>query len=215
MNISGIGPGESSALEAKESLKRRHGEISAGRIKTPENLKAPAKKITKKTPLSELVQALVADNVPKNIAEKIAEGYEKGWEGFVQEERLEGKPLYRQTHSVKGLKVYRDPFTNEIVADFGFKTLGEGGFKRAKWVVRFTELGVVAHRVRLAKRKEGVEPSEEAEIKRIFDIDIKKELDTRAWLILAGAGKPIPHLLEIRPIHYKSNKPGSPLHLLV
>jgi serine/threonine protein kinase len=77
---------------------------------------------------------------------KIIKGYKSGWQGFFENHPL-NQELCIQTHGIKGLKVYRDGQTKELVADIALKEIGHGDYKKAKLECKVFANGIVQYKV--------------------------------------------------------------------
>ena len=144
----------------------------------------------------EIVQDLHNDlNTPTlEEARKIFDGLISGWRGFV--EPVPGTDRVKQTHAIKGLKVYRLPGTDTLIADYARKEIGSGTFKRAKSMVRveYLEGSPLQELVRLTPR------SKKEAFVSVFQKDISKELGARAVLSQEG----VPHVAGMTLIRYVS-----------
>jgi hypothetical protein len=133
--------------------------------------------------------ALRKIGIPENDIQKIRDGYLSNWEGFVKSDDIYPE-LLQQTHRIKNLKVYKDPSTGRLLADYGIEYIGKGTFKRVKSGFRILSEGALDPFVRYT-----VTEKKPAQRKR-FLTDIKKELDIRDQL------GPIPYLLGVKKIQY-------------
>ena len=159
-------------------------------------------KIRRPSPQPTIVTELVRAGIPRDIAIRMEEGLRRNWEDFFHEEKTEQGTFFCQDHGIPGLKIYREPRSGKIVADYGLRTIGEGANKRAKKVVRLNGDGEIEYRVRLTKKKERMGSLSPERAREIFKEDIEMEIGARARLYQAGGGKPVPFLLEIIPIKY-------------
>ena len=134
------------------------------------------------------------------VATRILSYAASGWKGFFTLEH----GIVRQTHHIRGLKVYYLPGTTEVVVDFALGILRSGGYKRIKAMVRVFPAGDVVRCVRftslakdLALRAERKTFEEE---KRVFEKDLFRE--KRARSLLVG----VPNIADMAVIRYRSRK---------
>ena len=153
---------------------------------------------------NEVIRSLMTDlGVSFDTAKALFDGAASNWRGFYQ---IMPDGLVRQTHNIKGLKLYFLPGTTTIVADFGKGTIGEGTYKRAKSTARIGDTGaIVQENVRLtSKTKTLPQPRTEAERKQserlqyMYDLDIGREKGARE--ALSG----IPNIAGMTEIQYYS-----------
>ena len=152
----------------------------------------------------EFVEGLVGIGIPKPIVEQLVEGYEKDWKGFANE-----AGGWKQVHSIRGLKVYKDPATGHVVADYGLGTLGGGHYKRSKAMIRFNEDGSISYLVRYTGLDKEAPSFQKETFRQRFRRDIHRELSMREYARKAGGGAPVPNLLDITAIPYV-NARGEP-----
>lgn len=181
------------------------GEISA-RMGTTEQEVLEAEAEEKRRSIS----VLTRQGVPHDIAERLVEGYTSNWEGFVE---MRGEEC-RQIHDITGLKVYKDPRSGKMVADYSLKTIISGGQKSVKSVLRLNNDGTISWMARYSRKKGRETPEEEEAFKERFAIDIQKELQSRETLLQTGDGKPVPNLLEIIPVHYVNKRGESKIRYM-
>jgi hypothetical protein len=155
-----------------ESLQRKRG-----REVEPEE--APAAKRSKVAESSSrgenLELALREKGVPESDIQTIRDGYLSKWKGFVMND--ENNPeLPHQTHKIKNLKVYKDPSTGSLIADYSIESIATGSSKRVKSGFRILTDGTIQPFVRYtAREKDRLE-------RQSFFEDIQKELDIRKQL---------------------------------
>jgi hypothetical protein len=130
--------------------------------------------------MSTIQARLVEEGVQPDEARRITKKWADQWHGCaVGGDVAETEVLvqYRGPDRIVGLKV--GGRLGQRHADYTFDTLGSGGLKKAKKMVRITPDGQVIDLVRYAKIEVGGE--------RIFLGDIVHELEVRKWLVEAGA----------------------------
>lgn len=155
--------------------------------------KLQGRKVSKEESLLALQKELQKQKLSSFDIQKILSGCKKNWEGFVVVDPARPGRL-RQCHGIKGLKIYKDPRTGELIADFGTATLMKGGMKRAKEGFRIKSLtGEIFPIVRYTSLKK---ISGDRSYDPNFVRDISQEIGTRKKL-----GK-IPHLLGMEEIEY-------------
>ena len=141
----------------------------------------------------------------KDVSVKRYEGEPLG-EG----QTLVSKTLLRQTHGIEGMKVYKDPQTGKMVADFGERQLAAGQTKRIKASFRLTTRGGYQPLVRPTiqqREKEALAAVKKqdrlTEFERTAAIkDVRDELRVREEL--EAAGGPIPGVVPITEHEYES-----------
>ncbi len=152
----------------------------------------------------EIASMLIAQGVPQDVAMRVADGFNTGWKDFVRKTDAG----WQQIHGIRGLKVYEDPWTKSLCAEYGLETLSEGSSKRLKNLVRFSNDGIDINCARFTTKKTDEFghplPIGEKEMARreVFQPDISWELEKREQLGVAGKGKPVDFLLAIVPIRY-------------
>ena len=84
-------------------------------------------------------------SVSYEAAERFFADAASGWRGFFTVEN----GLARQTHGIKGLKIYYLPETTDLVADFAIGVIDRGMYKQVKFMVRVGQEGFISRHVRL------------------------------------------------------------------
>jgi hypothetical protein len=120
--------------------------------------------------------------IERALAEQIFRGAQENWKNFIE---IMPDGIVKQKHNIKGLKIYMLPGTSQLVADYGQKEIGKGGFKSAK---SFYRLGGLEG-VRLHDPKEWWPPE-------VFIDDMKAELNAR--IVLTD----VPNIASITVVQY-------------
>lgn len=153
-----------------------------------------------------IVKDLADDlNVKPEVAEEIFRGALSNWKGFIT---VMDDGLVKQTHSIKGLKIYFLPGTNILVADFAGKVIGTGTYKRVKSEARIGgSSDPLSEVVRLTSRAKGLTAAPSEEEKKWaerqvgkFAKDVLQEFHARQ--VLDG----VPNIAEMTVIKYYNRK---------
>jgi hypothetical protein len=134
--------------------------------------------------------------VEQAIAQQIYRGAQDNWKNFIE---IMSDGIVKQTHSIKGLKIYMLPGTNQLVADYGKEVIGRGTYKRIKSLYRLGSQEVVRLTSHGKEMKEPIQTKKE-EIK-VFEEDVKTELQAR--VVLSG----VPNIASLTAVRYY-NKEG-------
>lgn len=140
--------------------------------------------------LSDFKFSLCVRGVAEETAGKVSDWYATHWRDFFVEGQSSDPPP--AITGITSFKVYRDPTTNELVGEIGIGGSEHGSCKRPKSTVQLRAGGGIQRGMRLTS----VDKTPEAVAR--FTSDITIELKRRRDL------GPIPHLLKIYPVIYRT-----------